>query len=91
MRKPNDKTSRKKDAEARSMLDRCRNLMKLPPKPDRNRQPPQCRLCEYYQPEFRYRKSLYACCPYGKKDGIFREVPLKKEKFIRGEAVGVLA
>jgi hypothetical protein len=41
-------------------LNRCKKLLETPPKVDRNREPPKCRLCPYYQPEFRYRKWLYA-------------------------------
>jgi len=36
-------------------LNRCRNLLAVPPKVDRNKTAPKCRCCPYFQPEFRYR------------------------------------
>ncbi len=45
-----------------------KKLMETPPQVDRHRTPPSCRICSFYQPSFRYRKCLYAVCPYG-KDG----------------------
>ena len=66
-------------------LNRCKKLLASPPKVDRNREPPKCRLCPYYQPEFRYRKCLYAACPYGKDHNIaFRKRPLRSEKIVVG-------
>ena len=57
-------------------LNRCKKLLATPPK---------CRLCPYYQPEFRYRKCLYAVCPYGKdRNTEFRRRPLKSEKIVAG-------
>ena len=37
-----------------------KKLMETPPKVDRNRTTPPCRICPCYQPEFRYRKCLYS-------------------------------
>ena len=37
-------------------LNRCIKLLETPPKVDRNKAPPNCRLCPYYQPAIRYRK-----------------------------------
>ena len=66
-------------------LNRCKKLLETPLKVDRNREPPKCRLCPYYQPEFRYRKCLYASCPYGKaRNTAFRKHPLKREKIAQG-------
>ena len=66
-------------------LNHCRKLLAAPPKVDRNREPPKCRCCQYYQPKFRYRKCLYASCPYGKdSDAPFRRKPLRKEKIVAG-------
>ena len=76
-------------------LNRCKKLLASPPKVDRNREPPKCvdrnkeppkcRLCSYYQPEFRYRKCLYAACPYGKDHSTtFRKRPLRSEKIVAG-------
>ena len=62
-----------------------KKLMETPPKVDRNRTPPPCRICPCYQPEFRYRKCLYAVCPYGKKpSSYYRRHPLRAEKLITG-------
>ena len=62
-----------------------KKLMETPPKVDRNKEPPQCRLCPYYQPEFRYRKCLFASCPYGKdRNAAFRRKPLGKERIAMG-------
>ena len=66
-------------------LNRCKKLLATQPKVDRNREPPKCRLCPYYQPEFRYRKCLYADCPYGKTHNTaFRNRPLRSEKIVAG-------
>ena len=40
--------------------------------------PPSCAKCQYYQPDFKYRKCLYARCPYR---------PLKKDKIPGPEVV----
>ena len=64
-------------------LNRCIKLLETPPMVDRNKEPPKCRLCPYYQPEFRYRKCLYATCPYGKdRNAAFRRKPLRSEKIM---------
>ena len=66
-------------------LKRCKKLLETPPKLDRNREPPKCRCCPYYQPDFRYRKCLYATCPYGKdRSTPFRNKPLRDEKIAMG-------
>ena len=39
-------------------LNRCKKLLETPVKVDRNKEPPRCRLCPYYQPDFRYRRCL---------------------------------
>ena len=66
-------------------LNRCKKLLATPSKVDRNREPPKCRLCPYYQPEFRYRKYLYTACPYGKdRNTAFRRRPLRSEKIVSG-------
>ena len=66
-------------------LNRCKNLLASPPKVDRNKEPPKCRCCPYFQPEFRYRKCLYASCPYGKSGNTaFRKRPLSVEKIVMG-------
>ena len=69
-------------------LNRCKNLQMLKIKVDRNRKPPKCSRCPYFQPNFRYRSCLKARCPFGKgEDSIFRKHPLKKEKICRQEVV----
>ena len=66
-------------------LNGYRQLLESQPKVDRNKEPPKCRLCPYYQPEFRYRKCLYAVCPYGKdRKAPFRKRPMKAEKIVTG-------
>jgi len=66
-------------------LNSYRKLLESQPKVDRNKEPPKCRLCPYYQPEFRYRKCLYAVCPYGKdRKAPFRKRPMKAEKIVAG-------
>lgn len=45
-----------------------RNLMQCEVNPDRNKTAPKCKRCCYYHPEFKYRKCLFATCPYGKPD-----------------------
>ena len=59
--------------------------------PGRNTKQPRCCRCEYFQPRFRFRRCLFARCPYGKQEGIFREKPLKKEFWYKDEVVRVRA
>ena len=67
------------------VFKRLKRMMETPPKVDRNRTSPPCRLCPFFQPEFRYRKCLYADCPYGKaRNTAFRKRPLKSEKIVAG-------
>ena len=40
----------------------------------------KCENCPYYQPDFKYRKCLYARCPYQRDTEIFRRRPLKMDK-----------
>ena len=47
-------------------LTRCRKLLDMPNKANRAKEPPKCRCCLYYQPDFRYRSCLFSECPYGK-------------------------
>lgn len=49
--------------------------------------PPSCAKCAYYQPDFKYRKCLYARCPYGRDAEIFRKRPLKRDKIPAPEVV----
>ena len=73
-------------------LNRCKKLLETPLKVDRNREPPKCRLCPYYQPDFRYRRCLFSACPYGKdRNTAFRRKPLRKEKIIGKEVGGMNA
>ncbi len=66
-------------------LNLCRKLLETPPKVDRNKEPPKCRCCPYFQPEFRYRKCLFSTCPYGKdRSTPFRKKPLRVEKIVAG-------
>ena len=71
-------------------LNRCMKLLETPVKVDRNKEPPRCRLCPYYQPDFRYRRCLFSACPYGKdRNTAFRRKPLRKEKIIGKEVGGM--
>ena len=55
---------------------------------DRNKTAPKCKNCYCYHPEFKYRKCLYATCPFGKPDSsVFRKKPLHKDKFSGREVV----
>ena len=70
--------------ENNMQLKHYKKLMETPPQVDRNKVPPECRNCEYFQPQFRYRQCLYAICPYGKGEkATFRNRPLKKELITR--------
>lgn len=65
-----------------------RQLMKNDVTVDRNKTAPRCRNCAYYHPDFRYRKCLFATCPYGKPDrDVFRQKPLSKDSFSCREVV----
>lgn len=66
-------------------LNCCKKLLAMPPKVDRNKVPPKCRCCPYFQPELRYRKCLYAACHYGKdRNTAFRGRNMKIEKIVAG-------
>ena len=55
---------------------------------DRNKAAAKCKNCCCYHPEFKYRKCLYATCPYGKPDSlVFRKKPLRRDKYIGREVV----
>ena len=54
---------------------------------DPAKKPPSCAKCPYYQPDFKYRKCLYARCPYQRDTEIFRKRPLKKDKIPGPEVV----
>ncbi len=70
-------------------LNRCRKLLDGPVQVNRNRTPPRCSQCRYYQPAFRYRRCLFSSCPYGKdKDVAFRKKPLRREKIITNRTGG---
>ena len=65
-----------------------RNLMKHEVTVDRHKTAPKCRQCCYYHPDFKYRKCLFATCPYGKSEKeYFRQKPLPKDKFPYREVV----
>ena len=73
-------------------LNRCKKLLKTPVKVDRNKEPPRCRLCRYYQQDFRYRRCLFSAWPYGKdRNTAFRRKPLRNEKIIGKEVGGMNA
>ena len=49
--------------------------------------PPSCSKCPYYRPEFRYRRCLYARCPFYRGAETFRKRPLKRDRIPGPEAV----
>lgn len=55
------------------------------------KKPVSCPKCMYYQPEFEYRKCLYARCPFGKEAEIFRRKPLKGGRFPKKDPAGMNA
>ena len=62
-------------------------LMKKSRKAAGGEKPPSCAKCQYYQPDFKFRKCLYARCPYGRDAEVFRKRPLKKDKIPGPEVV----
>ena len=69
--------------DTKAKLNRCRKLLLKPKDIDRNKMPPKCRNCMFYQPDFRYRRCLYSICPLGKNSkSVFRNSPLPEEKII---------
>ena len=73
-------------------LNRCRNLLEMPIKADRAKEPPKCRCCSYYQPDFQYRSRLFSEYPYGKaRNTAFRKKPLRNEKISSKEVGGMVA
>jgi hypothetical protein len=68
--------------ERRDIQASFQKLMKKVSEIDRNKSGPRCSQCWYYQPKFRYRRCLYATCPYGKgNEAVFRKKPLGKENY----------
>ena len=43
--------------------------------------PESCKRCVYYRPDFKYRRCQFPRCPYGKQADVFRQKPLKRDKF----------
>lgn len=43
--------------------------------------PDSCKRCVYYRPDFKYRRCQFSRCPYGKQADVFRQKPLKQDKF----------
>lgn len=43
--------------------------------------PESCKRCVYYRPDFKYRRCQFSRCPYGKQADVFRQKPLKRDKF----------
>ena len=43
--------------------------------------PESCKRCVYYRPDFKYRRCQISRCPYGKQADVFRQKPLKRDKF----------
>lgn len=43
--------------------------------------PDSCKRCVYYRPDFKYRRCQFSRCPYGKQTDVFRQKPLKRDKF----------
>lgn len=62
-------------------------LMKKSRKAAGREKPPSCAKCQYYQPDFKFRKCLHARCPYGRAAEVFRKRPLKKDKIPGPEVV----
>ena len=64
---------------------RFRRLTEVKVVVDHNKAVPRCGLCPYHHPDFKYRKCLYATCPYGKTDAeVFRKKPLRIDKYAGG-------
>ena len=74
--------------EANNDLNFYRKLMRHEVTVDRNKTAPKCRQCCSYHPDFKYRKCLFATCPYGTPDKeFFRQKPLSTDKFSGREVV----
>ena len=43
--------------------------------------PGSCAHCLYYRPDFKYRRCQVSRCQYGKQADVFRQKPLKRDKF----------
>lgn len=65
--------------------DRFRRLTEVKVVVDHNKAVPRCGRCPYHHPDFKYRRCLYATCPYGKTDAdVFRKKPLRTDKYSGG-------
>lgn len=65
-------------------------LMKQARKVGTDREKPEsCPKCPNYQPEFRYRKCLYAQCPFHRDEEIFRKYPLREDVIPGPEVVSM--
>lgn len=45
--------------------------------------PGSCRRCPYYQKDWKYRRCTFTTCLYGKDVKIFRNKPLKHDRFAK--------
>ena len=54
--------------------------------PEEESRPSCCADCLYRCPDFKYRRCMFARCPYGISDNVFRDKPLKRDRFIEKEA-----
>ncbi len=72
--------------ESKARRKNYRKILLKPKNVDMSKILPKCRNCMFYQPDFRYRKCLYAVCPFGKTSkAVFRNKPLKEERIILAE------
>lgn len=66
--------------------DRLRQYEKMIKRNDKDDKnvPGSCKKCQYYRPDFKFRKCLYTKCQFGKEQDVFRKKPLKSDKFSNG-------
>ncbi len=73
------------------LLRRCEKLVKAAKRsaPNPDRKPCSCSRCDYYRPDFKYRKCQFSRCPFGKHEDVFRRKPLRRDKFSGKEVVSM--
>ena len=66
------------EMKAERMIKYWNRMVKKVPKSNKKKKTDSCLDCEYYHPDWAYRKCYYVECPYKKKKYTLRKKPVKK-------------
>ncbi len=72
------------------LFRRCEKLIKVSKKETSGaKKPCSCNRCLYKRPDFKYRMCQFSRCPFGADKDVFRQKPLKRDKFSGSEVVSM--